>query len=52
MARRRRDPGKAASIVPTAMIAPPIHSHRIIGLTKTLIVTDVSPGAAPWPSVR
>ena len=35
---RRREPGNAASSVPIAMIAPPIHSHRIIGLTNTRIV--------------
>ena len=50
--RRRREPGNAASSVPMAIIAPPIHSHRISGLTNTRIVAAVAPGAAPRSSVR
>ena len=35
--------GNAASTVPRAIIPPPIHSHRTIGLMATLIVAVVSP---------
>ena len=47
--RRRRVPGNAASNVPMAITAPPIHSHRISGLTNTRIVASVAPA---WRRAR
>src|SRR3954451_22494214 len=49
---RRRRPGHAASTVPKAMTAPPIHSQMISGCTMTPM-TAVPPGwSGPAASVR